>query len=134
MKQDFATIGSELKQKRMEKNLSLREVQNATSIQLSHLQALEDGDMKKLISPVYAQGFLKQYAKYLGIDGDQIVRDNPELFVVKDKQHFDYGIGTVEKRGNHGSSGKGASGIAWGAAFAAILILAYVIARYFEVV
>ncbi len=134
MKQDFKSLGEDLKQKRNELNISLKEAQNATSIQVGHVQALEDGRMDKLISPVYAQGFLKQYAKFLGIDGEQMVRDNLELFVVKDKQEFSYGIGTVEKRSTPGSSVKWFPNAVWALAFGAMIMAAYFIARYFEVI
>lgn len=133
MKQDFKSLGSELKQRRNELNLSLKEAQNATSIQMSHLNALEEGEMEKLISPVYAQGFLKQYAKFLGIDGEKMVRENLELFQVRGSQEFSYGIGTVEKRGSPGSGVKWLPNSMWIAAFGAILIAAYFVARYFEV-
>jgi len=132
MKQDLKSMGESLKKKRLEKNLTLREVQNGTSIQLSHLEAIEAGDMNKLISPVYAQGFLKQYAKYLGMDGDQMVRENAEIFHVKEKQVFDYGIGTVEKRGSPGSGVKSIPSLIWIVTFGAILIAAWVAARYLE--
>lgn len=133
MKQDLKNIGQQLKTRRTELNLSLKEAQNATSIQMQHLQALEDGQMEKLISPVYAQGFLKQYSKYLGIDGEKIVRDNPELFHTRSKQHFDYGIGTMELRGTPSGSVKWIPNALWILAFGGVLAAAYFAARYFEI-
>lgn len=133
MKKDLKAVGEELKKKRTELNLSLKEAQNATSIQMTHLNALEDGAIERLISPVYAQGFLKQYAKFLGLDGDKMVRDHLELFQVKEKQEFSYGIGTVEKRGSPGSGVKWFPNAVWALAFGALLITAFFVARYFEV-
>jgi len=134
MKKELTTLGEQLKQRRNEMNMSLKEAQNATSIQMAHLVALEEGEMDKLISPVYAQGFLRQYAKFLGLDGEKMVRENLELFQVREKQEFSYGIGTVEKRGTPGSGVKWFPNAIWALAFGGLLIAAYFAARYFEVV
>src|SRR5581483_1377515 len=96
-------IGEVFKQRRKELNFSLKEVENATSIRLSYLQAIEEGAVNKLISPIYAQGFVRQYAAFIGIDAEQIIRDHPEIFNSSQNQEFDYGIGTLEMRGNPGS-------------------------------
>jgi len=133
MKQDTKNIGEDLKQRRKELNLSLKEAENATSIRMTYLQAIEDGEMSKLISPVYAQGFVKQYAAFLGIDGDKMVRDNPELFNKHEKQEFSYGIGTLEIRGNPGASVKWFPNAIWVIAFGLIMIAAWYAAKYFEV-
>ncbi|HRD55621.1 MAG TPA: helix-turn-helix domain-containing protein, partial [Parachlamydiaceae bacterium] len=79
-KEDIKNIGSLFKDRRKEMNISLKEAENATSIRMSYLQAIEDGEMQKLISPIYASGFLRQYAIFLGIDGEKIVRENPDIF------------------------------------------------------
>lgn len=77
--QQMKALGEQLRQRRKEMNLSLKEAENATSIRLPYLQALEEGEMNKLISPVYAQGFFKQYASFLGMDGEQMIRENGPL-------------------------------------------------------
>lgn len=100
--EEIKSIGEIFKQRRKEMNLSLKEVENATSIRMSYLQAIEEGEMNKLISPIYAQGFLKQYAAFLGIDGEKIVREHSDLFMRSGVQNFSYGIGTLEVRGNPG--------------------------------
>jgi len=126
-------IGDLFKQKRKERNLSLKEVENATSIRMIYLQAIEEGNVSKLISAVYAEGFLKQYAIFLGIDGEDIVRKNPDLFGPKAKQDFAYGIGTLEMRGAPGSGIKSGPNIFWALAFIALLATAWGLARYLEV-
>jgi len=126
-------IGDVLKQKRKEMNLSLKEAENATSIRMSYLQALEEGDMSKLISPIYAQGFLKQYAIFLGLDGEQMVQENQDLFIRSPAHDFSYGIGTLEMRGNPGSGIKWLPNALWIFAFALLLFIAWATARYFEV-
>lgn len=125
-------IGETFKHKRQERNLSLKEVENATSIRMSYLQAIEEGDVQRLISPVYAQGFVKQYAIYLGLDGDAIVKQHPEVFNRAENQHFDYGIGTLEKRGSPGAAMSSLPNLAWGGLFVGVLLLAWGVARYLE--
>ncbi len=127
--QDMKNIGELLRQRRKEMHLSLKEAENATSIRIAYLQALEDGEVSKLISPIYAQGFFKQYASFLGMDGEQIVRENPGVFNRSETQEFAYGIGTLEGRGNPGASVKWFPNALWICAFALVLTLAWYMAR-----
>lgn len=127
-------IGASLQQRRKEMNLSLKEAENATSIRMNYLQALEEGEMEKLISPVYAQGFFKQYAAFLGIDGESIVRQYPHIFNRAESQEFAYGIGTLEVRGNPGAGIKWFPNALWLGFFALILVLAWYTARFFGVI
>jgi len=134
IKEEIANTGSIFKQRRKELNLSLKEAENATSIRMSYLQAIEEGEVNKLISPVYAQGFVKQYAIFLGVDGDKIVRDHPEIFSRSDPQDFAYGIGTLEVRGNPGAGIKWFPNALWIIAFGLLAVIAWYLARTFEVI
>jgi cytoskeleton protein RodZ len=69
-----AKIGRILEQKRKEKGLSLEEVEQATKIRKRYLDGLEREDYAVLPAGVYAQGFLKTYANYLGLDGEDLSR------------------------------------------------------------
>jgi cytoskeletal protein RodZ len=131
--EDMKKVGELLHHRRKEMNLSLKEAENATSIRITYLQALEEGEMNNLISPIYAQGFFKQYAAFLGIDGDQIVRDHPGVFNRPEIQEFAYGIGTLEGRGNPGSGVKWFPNALWILAFVLIVMLAWYMARLFGV-
>lgn len=126
---EMRDVGELLLHRRKELNISLKEAENATSIRIAYLQALENGEMSKLISPIYAQGFFKQYASFLGIDGEQIVRENPQVFNRQGLQEFAYGIGTLEGRGNPGAGVKWFPNALWILAFVAVLILAWYAAR-----
>lgn len=134
IREELIQIGEIFKQRRKELNLSHKEIENATSIRTSYLQAIEDGEMHKLNSPVYAQGFVKQYASFLGIDGDKIVRENPEAFARPEAQDFAYGIGTLEVRGNPGAGVKWFPNAIWISAFILLIIVAWATARYFGVI
>ncbi len=132
--EELKDLGDSLKQKRKERNLSLREVENATSIRMNYIQAIEEGEFNKLISPVYAQGFIRQYATFLGIDGESILRQHPDAFNKVESQEFSYGIGTLEQRGHPGSNTKWVPNVVWALVFVSILALAWYLASYLEVI
>lgn len=131
---EMKSIGETFKQRRKEMNVSLKEAENATSIRMSYLQSIEDGDVSKLISPVYAQGFVKQYAIFLGMDGDKVIKDHPEAFARAEAQEFCYGIGTLEVRGNPGAGVKWFPNALWVLVSVGILLLAWYMARYFDLI
>lgn len=133
IQEEMIALGETLKKRRKELNISLKEVENATSIRMGYLEAIEEGEMSKLISPVYAQGFVRQYASYLGMDGDSIVREFPGIFSPPQAQEFAYGIGTLEKRGNPGSSVKWFPNALWIGLLAAVLLGAWYMAKLLEV-
>lgn len=134
MGSDVKGIGEVLKQRRKEMNLSLKEVENATSIRMNYLQSIEEGEMSKLISPIYAQGFVKQYGAFLGVDTEQLIKEHPEVFARSNSPEFSYGIGTLEVRGNPGAGIKWLPNAFWISAFLAVLAAGWLLARYFEVV
>ena len=70
-----AKIGQVLERARKERGLSLEEVENATKIRKRYLVGLEREDYGRLPDAVYAQGFLKTYANYLGLDGEELSRE-----------------------------------------------------------
>lgn len=133
MSEEFKNIGNLLKQRRKEMNLSLKEAENATSIRIGYLQSIEEGDMAKLISPIYAQGFLKQYATFLGIDAERILRENPDLFSRTAVPEFSYGIGTLEMRGNPSHGVKWFPNILWFLAVTLVFALGWLFAKFMGV-
>lgn len=137
MKDELKKIGSTLKTRREEMGISLKEVENTTSIRSNYLGAIEEGDMAKLISPVYAQGFIKQYSQFLGLDADKLMKEHPDVFARASRfqqQEFSYGIGTLEARGNPGHSVKWLPNLIWIGAFFLILFAAWFFARHLEVI
>jgi cytoskeletal protein RodZ len=135
MNSEVKDIGELFKNRRKELNImTLKEVENATSIRSVYLQAIEEGEFDKLISPIYAQGFLRQYANFLGIDGDAIIRENAKHFNRQDNQEFSYGIGTLEMRGSPGGSVRWVPNLLWIGAFAGLFFAAWYIAKFFELV
>lgn len=64
-------IGELLKQKRMEQDLSLATVAEAICLDEQRLRDIEQ-DQSNHIAPVYRNGYIKKYARYLQISEDEI--------------------------------------------------------------
>jgi hypothetical protein len=69
------SIGEQLQAARERKGVDLHRAERDTKIRAKHLAALESGDYSELPGPVYVRGFLKNYAAYLGLDGDELVSE-----------------------------------------------------------
>src|SRR5215471_6647305 len=67
------TFGEELRRERLIRDVSLEEISAATKISVRLLTALESSDVSKLPAPVYSRGFIRAYAKYLGLDPDEMI-------------------------------------------------------------
>jgi cytoskeleton protein RodZ len=67
------SFGSWLRQQREIRNISLREISDNTKIGLRYLEALEEDRFEVLPASIFAKGFLREYAKYVGLDPDEVV-------------------------------------------------------------
>lgn len=65
--------GERLWEERLKQGLTLEEVEEETKIRKYYLQSLEQEDYQVLPPQVYATGFVKRYAKFLGLDGSELV-------------------------------------------------------------
>lgn len=63
-----ASIGSLLKEARVARDLSLNDVSDKTKINLNILKQLENDDLTSLPNKTYVKGFVKNYARTLGVD------------------------------------------------------------------
>lgn len=62
------SFGQYLKQERERRGVSLEEINRRTRISLNILQELESGQTANLSTPVILRGFIKGYAKTIGLD------------------------------------------------------------------
>lgn len=77
----------------------LTDVAKALRIQLSHLQALEDGRFEDLPGETYAVGFLKSYGGFLGLDTEDLVaRYKTETGAISAKQRLEFPVPSKESR------------------------------------
>jgi cytoskeletal protein RodZ len=70
---ELATFGEELRREREIRGISLKEIADATKISKRFLEAIERNDHKTLPAPVFTRGFVREYARYLGLNSDEMV-------------------------------------------------------------
>ncbi|MGA1845978.1 helix-turn-helix domain-containing protein [Deferribacter abyssi] len=66
---EFAKL---LKDKRVEKGISLKDVSKEIKVSLSYLEFIENGEYTKLPSYVHAYGFAKAYCEFLGLNFNEM--------------------------------------------------------------
>jgi len=80
-------VGERLRSAREVRGVDLHRVERDTKILAKYLAALEAGEFGDLPGDVYARGFLRNYATYLGLDPDEIEeewrREGGEITAVK---------------------------------------------------
>jgi len=80
----MASFGEILKRERELRAITLREISAATKISIRHLEALENNRFESLPGGLFNKGFIRAYASYVGIDGDEMV--NHYLFEVDQQE------------------------------------------------
>jgi len=70
---ELASFGEELRREREIRGISLKEIADATKISKRFLDAIERNDHRTLPAPVFTRGFVREYARYLGLSVDEIV-------------------------------------------------------------
>lgn len=67
-------IGDKLRAERERQNLTIQDIAKGTSIRALYIEAIEKGEYGQLPGTVYAKGFIRNYANFLKIDADAVVR------------------------------------------------------------
>ncbi len=70
-------IGDKLRQKRLERALSIEKAAAKTLIRPHLLVAIEKGLLEELPEPIYIQKFIKQYAQALDLDAEELASSFP---------------------------------------------------------
>ena len=71
----MGAFGDRLRREREMRGITLDEITESTKISRRHLEALEGEHFDQLPGGVFNKGFVKAYARFLGIDEDQAVVD-----------------------------------------------------------
>lgn len=118
-------LGQRFRTARDARGLSLSEVAEQVRIRAVYLAAIENEDWSAIGAPVYIRGFLRTYARFLGLDAEEIVAE------------FNIGEGErgaiVPTRGNIADMGRGGrrglpvSALIWIASAIAIILIAFVV-------
>lgn len=67
------SFGEQLRRERELREISLREVSEATKISLRYLQALERNDFEHLPGGLFNKGFVRAYCEFIGVDAESMV-------------------------------------------------------------
>ena len=69
------SFGSNLREARELRGMSLRQIANATKISVSVLEALERNDISRLPGGIFGRAFVRSYAVEVGLDPEETIRD-----------------------------------------------------------
>lgn len=67
------TVGEILQRARLQKGISIEDLEIAIRVSAAHIRAIEEGRLDVLPGRVYALGFIRSYAEYVELDGDKII-------------------------------------------------------------
>jgi cytoskeleton protein RodZ len=68
-----------LSEARNQQQLTLEQVSEKLKVPVSYLQALEQGAVDQLPNVAFARGYLRSYARLLGLDADQLIAEFNEV-------------------------------------------------------
>jgi cytoskeletal protein RodZ len=70
---ESSSFGDWLRRQREMREISLRDIADRTKISLRYLEAMEADRFDLLPAAVFAKGFLREYARYVGLSPDDVV-------------------------------------------------------------
>src|ERR1043165_1168319 len=80
------TLGEKLRQARDERGISISEVAEQTRISPMYLELIENDDYRTLPGGIFNKGFVKSYAKYVGIDEQEALQDYARIIAGEEEQ------------------------------------------------
>lgn len=82
------TPGQMLNQARTARNLTEADVAQQLLLSKHIIVALENDDYRKIVAPVYAKGYLRSYANFLGLPVEQVLQGFKQLNAYSDEEVF----------------------------------------------
>lgn len=67
-------LGDMLRAERERQGLSVKDIEKGTSIRALYIESIENGDFSQLPGEVYTKGFIRNYANFLKMDADAMVK------------------------------------------------------------
>lgn len=119
------SIGSELRQAREQRGVSLREISERTQIRVQALRAIENDDFHRVPGSVVTRGFLKLYAREVGLDADEIARRYAAEYAPADAGGTSAGVEAREEPGPRTEAGSGVPVVRVGA-MAVLVVLGFI--------
>lgn len=84
------TLGEKLRQAREERGISISEVAEQTRISAMYLELIENDDYRTLPGGIFNKGFVKSYAKYVGLDEQEALADYARLMETGGEEPSDH--------------------------------------------
>lgn len=82
------SIGAALKEARVKKAVSFEDVYSKIKIHPRVLECLEEDKFDKLPSPLFAKSFIKSYAEFLEINGEELLRQYERSSMKEPEQQY----------------------------------------------
>lgn len=83
------TLGEKLRQAREARGISIGEVAEQTRIAPLYIESIENDDYQPLPGGIFNKGFVKSYAKFVGIDEQEALQDYSQLIGQQDRPKAD---------------------------------------------
>jgi len=80
------TLGEKLRQAREERGISTSEVAEQTRISPQYIESIENDDYRGLPGGIFNKGFVKSFAKYVGVDEQEALMDYSQLISANSAQ------------------------------------------------
>jgi cytoskeleton protein RodZ len=71
----MGSFGENLRREREMRGISLEEIAESTKISVRFLHAMENDDFANLPGGIFTRSFIRSYAKYLGLDEEQVMSE-----------------------------------------------------------
>jgi transcriptional regulator with XRE-family HTH domain len=116
-----ATIGQILRDAREGRQLTTSKAAADTNIKIQHIEAMERDDFSHMAAPIYAKGFIRIYAEYLGVDPAPLIAEYMEKYAPRERPPLL--VPEYERRETPETppSGAGAASVDWHALRARLL-------------
>ena len=73
------TLGEKLRQAREERGITISEVAEQTRISPLYLESIEENDYRNLPGGIFNKGFVKSFAKYVGVDEQEALQEYSKI-------------------------------------------------------
>lgn len=121
-------LGDEFRAAREARHLSLSDVSEQIHIRSVYLQSIEEEDWSAIAAPVYVRGFIRTYARFLGLDAERAVAGfNASLGEPAARSHE-----PLSAAPRSGGSRRGPSPWVWAGGAIAVLLVAFVGFRFVQ--